>query len=66
MKIIIDRFEGDIAVAEMPDGTIAEMPRIFLPEKAKEGSCVSITCDEEETENRRGAMKKKMDSLFHK
>ena len=40
MRIIIDRFEGDIAVVELGDKTI-NAPRELFP-KAKEGDTVEI------------------------
>ena len=65
MKIIIDRFENDIAVVELENGKFADLPKIFIPENAKEGSVIHIICNDDETEKRRTAMKEKMDSLFH-
>lgn len=41
MRIIIDRFEGDIAVVET-DGEMYEMPRALLGE-AREGDAVEIS-----------------------
>jgi len=40
MRIVIDRFEGDIAVVELGDKTI-NAPRELFP-KAKEGDTVEI------------------------
>lgn len=42
MKVIIDRFEGNYAVVEMADRTMANLARVLLPE-AKEGDTVEIT-----------------------
>ena len=36
--LIIDRFEGDVAVCEDEDRRIVEMDRSLLPEGAREGS----------------------------
>ncbi len=55
--MIIDRFEGDIAVIEGDDG-IFDISRDLLPDNAAEGDVIISAdgiyyVDEEETENRR-------------
>ncbi len=42
MRIVIDRFEGDYAIVELPDRTMADLHRRFLPEWAKEGDAFEI------------------------
>ena len=42
MKYIIDRFEGDIAVCEDEAQARIEIDRAKLPDKAREGSTISI------------------------
>ena len=42
MKIIIDRFEGDFAVAELPDKRMLNVPKALF-EGAKEGDAAEIT-----------------------
>ena len=42
MQIIIDRFEGKIAVCEKPDRTMLNLPRIRLPAEAKEGDVLVV------------------------
>ncbi|MCC8014048.1 MAG: DUF3006 domain-containing protein [Eubacterium sp.] len=64
MKVIIDRFENDFAVVELEDLTTVNVPRAIIPADAKEGSVLSIRCDEEETEKRRRKLKSKMNALF--
>ena len=66
MKIIIDRFEGEIAILELGNGEFVSVPSMILPTNASEGSVIIITCDDNETEKRRLAAKKKMDSIFRK
>lgn len=63
MQCIIDRFEGDIAVLELPDATFVNMPRVLLPD-AKEGDVVRIEIDRQETEARAKRIKGLMDSLW--
>lgn len=65
MKIIVDRFEGEIAVIELENGDMMGIPKKILPDNAKEGSIINITCDEKETQLSRDAAKKKMNSIFH-
>ena len=65
MKVVIDRFEGEIAVIELENGNMVDIPKKILPNNAKEGSIVNITCDEKESLLSRDAAKKKMHSIFH-
>ena len=65
MKVVIDRFEGEIAVIELENGDMVDIPKKILPDNAKEGSIINITCDEKESLLSRDAAKKKMNSIFH-
>lgn len=40
MKLIIDRFEGRIAVCETESGGYVDIPREMLPQNVREGSVV--------------------------
>lgn len=62
--MIIDRFEGEYAVLELPDKTFAHVPRGILPLEAKEGDLLCITVDSQGTKERRERIRKKMDQLF--
>ena len=42
MRVIIDRFEEDFAVAELPDGTMLNVPRVLF-DGAREGDAAEIT-----------------------
>lgn len=66
MKTIIDRFEGEFVVLELENGEFVNVPSKILPSNASEGSVINITCNDNETEKRRLAAKKKMNSIFHK
>lgn len=63
MKIIIDRFEGDFAVAELPNGNMVNLPSILL-ENASEGDVVEITVQKGETKARAERISSLMDDLF--
>ena len=52
MKVIIDRFEGDSAVIELPDRTFASVPAALF-EGAKEGDVFAIMPDTDETQARK-------------
>jgi hypothetical protein len=41
MKVVIDRFEGEIAVIELENGDMVDIPKKILPNNAKEGSIVN-------------------------
>ncbi|MBQ4086727.1 MAG: DUF3006 domain-containing protein [Clostridia bacterium] len=63
MKIIIDRIEGACAVAELPDGTMAEVDIRILPDCA-EGDVFTIEKDEEEMSRAKDKAKKALQDLF--
>lgn len=65
MKMIIDRFEGDLAIIELENGEFIDLPKKILPNNANEGSVVNIVCDDEETQQLKVNAKKKMQSIFH-
>ena len=64
MRIIIDRFEGEYAVAELPDGSFCNMPACLVPDGVGEGSVVDIIYNVEETSIRKDTIRAKMDKLF--
>lgn len=64
LKVIIDRFEGDIAVVELEDGKVVNMAKTLLPQTAKEGSVIKIEIDEDETQKRKNEVQDLFDSLF--
>lgn len=66
MKIIIDRFEGEFAVVELENGQTADIPSVLVPPEAAEGSVLEIRCLKGETEERRRAVREKMNSIFKK
>lgn len=49
MRVVIDRFENDKAVVEMPDKTMLIVPKALFKD-AKEGDCVTITVEEKQTD----------------
>ena len=48
MRLVIDRFEGDVAVLETPDGMV-DVLRSFLPAGAREGDALRWVEDEDGT-----------------
>ena len=70
MQCIIDRIEGDVAVCEREDGSHIEIPRLCLPDGAREGSVLAWTGDawvldlQAESE-RRKRLFAKQEGLFH-
>jgi hypothetical protein len=63
--IVIDRFEGEIAVVEYGE-KFYDIPRAWLPVGAKEGDVIvlSLSVDQDETARRRAEIKRKMEDLF--
>jgi hypothetical protein len=69
MQIIIDRFEGPMAVCEKPDRTMLNIPRSKLPPQAREGDVLviegkNIRIDAAETARRKKAARQKMEDLW--
>ncbi|WP_313758605.1 DUF3006 domain-containing protein [Tissierella sp.] len=64
MRFTIDRFEGELAIVELENREIIEIPKIILPMEAKEGDIIIISVDEKETEGRKKRIQEKFDSLF--
>jgi hypothetical protein len=63
MQVTIDRFEGSLAVVELPDGTMVNMQRILIPD-AKEGDVINITIDTEASDERKSKVRKLMEELW--
>mgnify|MGYP001182008488 CR=1 FL=1 len=64
MNLIIDRFEGEYAVVELPDKTFVNIPKKALPEETKEGDIITITVNKGETEKRKKKIRKLADDLW--
>ena len=64
MQIIIDRFEGNIAVVELPNGKTIDCPKELLPENAKEGNIIKISIDEQATKEKLNKVTERMNRLF--
>lgn len=63
MKLIVDRIEGDILVAELPDGSLVNIPASIC-EGAREGNIIEVRILEKETSDRDKEIKQKMQKLF--
>ena len=69
MKIIIDRFEGNLALCEKEDKTILAIPKAQLPIGVKEGDVLveengSFSVDTEATYQRREKIAQLMNDLW--
>ncbi|MEG3071087.1 MAG: DUF3006 domain-containing protein [Peptococcaceae bacterium] len=64
MKVIIDRFEGEFAVVELPGRKTVDMPLELIPPGAKEGDVLSIELNKKETEKRKREAEKLMEDLW--
>ena len=64
MKVIIDRFEGEFAVVELDDKTMADLPKVLVPGDAKEGDTIEIRVDLEDTKSRKERIKKLTKDLW--
>jgi len=64
MRIIVDRFENNIAVVELPNGTMINCPKELIPDNAKEGSIISIMIDNNATAARLKKNTDRMNKLF--
>jgi hypothetical protein len=64
MRVVIDRFEGEYAVVELPDRSMVNIPVAVL-DGAKEGDVVEIRIDLKETEKRRTEIQGLMEELWN-
>ena len=64
MKITIDRFEGDFAVAETENGEFVDFPKKLLPSDCREGDVIIIEKSPDETEKHREKIAKLTGELF--
>lgn len=69
MKIIIDRFEEEVAICEKSDYSIIKIEKSKLPIDAKEGSILIINNDEiiidnKASENKKNKLKNFMENIF--
>ena len=64
MRIIVDRFEGNIAVVELENGQMIDCPKALLPDNAKEGSIINITVDENAINEKLQKVTERMNKLF--
>ena len=64
MRVIVDRFEGNIAVVELENGQMIDCPKALLPDNAKEGSIINITVDENATNEKLQKVTERMNKLF--
>lgn len=60
---IVDRIEDNMMVLEAENGQMLSVPHALMPE-AKEGDCICVTINKEETEKRRASVRALMDKLF--
>lgn len=64
MRIIVDRFENNIAVVELPNGTMINCPKELIPDNAKEGNIISIMIDSNATAAKLKKNTDRMNKLF--
>lgn len=64
MKVIIDRFEGDYAVVELENRSMADLPQILIPLEAKEGDTLEIIIDQNETRRRKKRIERLTEGLW--
>ena len=64
MKIIIDRFEEEIVVAELENKQMINIPKAIMPTDAKEGDVISIQVDVDESTERKKKIYDLMNELW--
>ncbi|MBR5236377.1 MAG: DUF3006 domain-containing protein [Clostridia bacterium] len=60
---IVDHIEGDKLIVETEDEQFYAIEKALLPE-AKEGDCITLYINKEETEKRREKMREILNQLF--
>lgn len=66
MKVIIDRFEGDYAVVELPNKTTVDMPLKLLEPGVKEGDIIEIKALAIETRSKKNKVNQLINDVFEK
>lgn len=66
MQLIIDRFEGELAVCEYEKGKTLDLPTALLPADAKEGDVLRLTVDHEATQQQKNDAESLRKRLFHR
>ena len=64
MLYVVDRIEEDILILEGDEDVFYSVPKSLLPE-AKEGDCIEILINKEETEKRREQVRRLMEELLN-
>ncbi len=64
MLYVVDRIEKDTLILEGDEDVFYSVPKSLLPE-AKEGDCIEIHINKEETEKRRENVRRLMEELFN-
>jgi hypothetical protein len=62
MDVIIDRFEGEYAIIELPGNKTIQVPRELFP-SAREGDVFTIARNDEKTNERRKSIRERFDKL---
>ncbi len=68
--LVIDRFEGDVAVCETPEQSYLALPRSSLPRGAKQSDWViqfadgRYQIDDDKTQQRKKEMRTRLDALL--
>lgn len=63
MRVIVDRFEGDLARVELDEGIFYDIPKVLVPD-AKEGDVIDIIVNHEETDKLKSEVDSLIDELF--
>lgn len=63
MKVVLDRFEGDYGIVELPDKSFVEIPKVLII-NAKEGDIITIDIDNEESDKQKKEIETLMNELF--
>ena len=63
MKVVLDRFEGDYGIVELPDKSFVEIPKVLIS-NAKEGDIITIDIDNEESDKQKKEIEALMNELF--
>lgn len=61
--MILDRFEGDMAILEISVGKTIAIPKELVG-NAQEGDCLKLIVDEEQTKERKEKISNLMNQLF--
>jgi hypothetical protein len=63
-RIVVERFEGEFAVVELPDRSMENVPRTLLPEETQEGDVIDIEVNQAATKEKKERIQSLLEEVW--